>query len=84
VKLLLAAGADVNMQGGKYGSALQAACFDGCEKVVEQLLKAGADVNMQGGKYGNALQAASLEGHENVVKQLLKVGARFPPESKTP
>ena len=50
-----AAGADVNAEDGKYGTALQAASFGGHEKVVELLVKQGADVNAQGGSHGTAL-----------------------------
>ncbi|RDW60559.1 hypothetical protein BP6252_11942 [Coleophoma cylindrospora] len=75
VKELLAAGADVNAQGGEYGNALQAASFGGHEEIVKQLLAAGADVNAQGGYFGNALQAASFGGHEEILKQLLAAGA---------
>ena len=54
---------DVNAQGGKYGSALQAACYSGEEEVVKILLARGADVNVQaGGDYDSALQAASYMG----------------------
>jgi ankyrin repeat protein len=42
VKYLLSQGADVNVQGGHYGNALQAASDGGHEKVVEQLLGSGA------------------------------------------
>ncbi|RDW91705.1 hypothetical protein BP5796_02870 [Coleophoma crateriformis] len=65
VKELLAAGADVNAQGGVYGNALQAASFRDHEEIVKQLLAAGADVNAQ----------ASERGHEEIVKQLLAAGA---------
>jgi ankyrin repeat protein len=57
--MLLDRGADVNAQGGHYGSALQAASFGGHENVVRMLLvRHGADVNSQGGEYGSALHAA--------------------------
>lgn len=52
--------------------ALQAASYEGHEKMVQMLLDAGADLNAQGGEYGNALRAASLDGHEKVVQILLK------------
>lgn len=71
----MAAGADVNAQGGYYGSSLEAASSKGHEKVVELLLVAGADANAQGGYYGNALEAASSEGHEKVVGLLVDAGA---------
>ncbi|KAL8704845.1 MAG: hypothetical protein Q9201_002004 [Fulgogasparrea decipioides] len=75
VTMLLAAGADVNIQGGEYGNALQAASAAGHTEVVHILLSGGADINAQGGEYGNALQAASANGHENVVLVLLQRGA---------
>ncbi|KIK53779.1 hypothetical protein GYMLUDRAFT_178406, partial [Collybiopsis luxurians FD-317 M1] len=49
VKYLLQAGADVNAQGGFYGTALQAAAYEGKIGIVKCLLQAGADVNTQGG-----------------------------------
>ncbi|ENI01662.1 hypothetical protein COCC4DRAFT_83825 [Bipolaris maydis ATCC 48331] len=73
VQLLLRA--DVNVQGGKYGTALQAASYEGYVQIVKMLLNAGAEVNAQGGEYSSALQAASCEGHERVVKILLNAGA---------
>ena len=65
-------GADINAQGGKYGSALTAASSQGYKTVVKLLLAAGADVNAQG---GNALEAASSQGYKTVVKLLLAAGA---------
>ncbi|THU87131.1 hypothetical protein K435DRAFT_867584, partial [Dendrothele bispora CBS 962.96] len=59
VRLLLTdVGADMNAQGGEYGSVLQAAAYGNNKRIVELLVDAGADVNAQGGRYGNALQAA--------------------------
>jgi hypothetical protein len=75
VKRILKRTVDINAQGGRYGTALQAASADGHETVVKILLDSGADVNAQGGFYGNALQAASAGGHEAVVKILLDSGA---------
>jgi ankyrin repeat protein len=74
VELLLNAGANVNAQGGNYGTALQIASLRGREKVVKLLLKAGADANAAGGEYVTALHAASFKGHEEVVELLLKQG----------
>lgn len=51
---ILDAGADINIQGGYYGNALQTASLVGDEKVVKMLLNAGADVHTQGGEYSNA------------------------------
>ena len=65
----------INAQGGHFGNALQAASWDGHEKVVQMLLGKGADINAQGGVYGNALQVASRSGREKVVQMLLDKGA---------
>ncbi len=67
--------ADVNAQGGSFGSALYEASYRGHEMVVRLLLEKGADVNAKGGKYGSALQAASDDGHEMVMRLLLDKGA---------
>ena len=68
-------GADVNAQGGHYGTALRAASSRGHDKVVELLLDKGAEINAQGRFHGNALQAASAGGHDKVVELLLDKGA---------
>jgi hypothetical protein len=75
VRLLIEAGADVNAQGGDYGSALQGASLIGNKAIVQLLLEKGADVNAQGGYYRNALQSASLSGNEAIVQLLLEKGA---------
>lgn len=67
VQLLITNGDDVNLQGGHYGSALQAAAYRGQENTVQLLLTNGANVNLQGGDYDSALQAASFRGFENIV-----------------
>jgi hypothetical protein len=75
VELLLDRGADINAEGGFYGTALQAASGESHDRTVELLVDRGADVNAQGGYYGTALQAASAEGHERIVELLLNGGA---------
>jgi ankyrin repeat protein len=77
VQLLLdnCPGIDVNAQGGKFGTALQAAAYFGQASSVELLLREGADANLSGGKYGNALNAAVVSGWWNVVDVLLAAGA---------
>jgi len=75
VRVVLKYGADVNAQGGSYGTALQAASVKGHDQIVQRLLENGADVNAQGGHYGTALQAASVKGHDQIVHQLLENGA---------
>ncbi|KAJ8112693.1 hypothetical protein OPT61_g5001 [Boeremia exigua] len=74
--LLINRGADINAQGGRYGNALQATCYDhGDERIVRLLLGKGANVNAQGGDFGNALQAAAASGREAVVTLLIERGA---------
>ncbi|KAJ7443994.1 ankyrin repeat domain-containing protein [Mycena latifolia] len=68
-------GANVNCQGGFYGTALQAASGWGHESVARFLIEKGADVNAEGGHYGTALQAASCRGHESVAQFLIEKGA---------
>ena len=47
--------ADINAQGGYYGSALQVALAHGHMAVVRLLLEKDTDVNAQGGPYGSML-----------------------------
>ncbi|KAJ7879750.1 hypothetical protein B0H14DRAFT_2566600 [Mycena olivaceomarginata] len=75
IELLIENGADVNGQGGHFGTALQAASAEGAEAIVRLLIEKGADVNVQGGKYGTALQAASWREAEAVVQLLIEKGA---------
>ncbi|KAJ6609563.1 ankyrin repeat-containing domain protein [Mycena sp. CBHHK59/15] len=75
VRLLLEKGADVNAQGGAYGSALQATSYRGTTEIVGLLLEKGADVNAQGGVFGSALQAASYRGNTEIMDLLLTKGA---------
>ncbi|KAI1331871.1 ankyrin repeat-containing domain protein [Xylariaceae sp. FL0255] len=78
-------GVDVNIAGGEYGNALQAACYakthvypayngDNSE-LVKMLLDAGADINAVGGTYGTALHAACYSGNIEATKILLERGA---------
>ncbi|KAH6621900.1 ankyrin repeat-containing domain protein [Boeremia exigua] len=71
VQLLIDNKADVNVQGGYYGNALQAVSRKGYEQIVKVLLNHKADVNAEGGEYSNALQAAAYGGYEQTVRILL-------------
>ena len=75
VQVLLEHGADVNMRGGEYGTALQAASQCGHRPTVQRLLDHGAEVNIKGGKYGSALNAAASRRLKSIVKLLRDHGA---------
>ncbi|KAI3226139.1 hypothetical protein CBS147310_8171 [Penicillium roqueforti] len=72
---LISKEADINVQGGQYGNALQAASVKGHQRIVKLLLDNGADINAQGGQYGYALHAASEGGHQEIVNLLSDNGA---------
>ncbi|KAK6964694.1 ANK-REP-region domain-containing protein, partial [Favolaschia claudopus] len=75
VKILLDAGADVNMVAGTYGTALQAAVHRESVPILKMLLDAGADLNTVAGTYGTVLQAATYRESEPIVKMLLDARA---------
>ena len=75
VSLLLDRGADVNMVGSEYGTALAEAALAGNTDTVLLLLDGGADVNVVGGNLGTALAAAALEKNTDTVSLLLDRGA---------
>ncbi|KAI0855166.1 ankyrin repeat-containing domain protein [Xylaria cubensis] len=82
MKLLIEAGADVNMplQHGRYGSALAVAASQGEIKSVELLVDKGADLNMQiqDDSYGSALAAAAAYWERiNVISLLIDKGANL-------
>lgn len=68
-------GADVNAQGGDYGTALIAAVLFNQKEVVSLLLQHGARVNAEGGLFGTALIGAAHSGHTELAKVLLQNGA---------
>ena len=82
VKLLLANGADVAAQGGKYGTALQAALslpsivsysskkYKDHAAIAHLLLDKEADINSHGGLFGNPLQSASIGGFVELARLL--------------
>lgn len=52
------AGANANGEGGRYGTALQAAAAIESKDIVELLFQNGADMKIRGGKFKTALGAA--------------------------
>ena len=75
VKALIAAGADVNIQGGSEGTAMEIACHQGRVDLVRCLLESGANLNLQSDFFGGPLQAACVRQSIAVVKILLNAGA---------
>lgn len=76
VQVLLRAGSDVDRKGGKFGTALNAACKRDSIDLVRLLLNHGADPNIQvGGEFDNALQIACSGENLEVVLLLLEHGA---------
>ncbi|KAJ7706664.1 hypothetical protein B0H17DRAFT_874667, partial [Mycena rosella] len=71
VRLLIAAGADVNIHAKSVGTALYQAVANGHETIVLCLIEHGADVNIRGGLYGTALIAAVRRGHSQLVRMLV-------------
>ena len=74
VLLLLDRGADMNVAGRVYGTALAAAAFVGNMDFALLLLNRGADINVVGDKYGTALAAAAFAGNMDIVLLLLDRG----------
>ena len=69
-------GADVNVEGGRYGTALQAATVNGDEATVVLLLQHGAHVNKLGGFHNHSLLAALHGTHLSIAQRLLEHNAR--------
>lgn len=83
MKTLLGFGADVNLQTGKFKTALLAAVFHGHDDVVQILLDAGADVNLAG-VAGPPIMIASLKGYDTVAQMLLNAGAHVNTQGPCP
>ena len=71
LKRLLIDGVDVNIHGGYYGQALQAAAINQNHQCFKLLLDHGADVNARG-HFGSALLASASIGCEDMVKALVE------------
>jgi hypothetical protein len=75
-RILLGAGADINEEGGGYGTPLSAACRSKSISVVKLLIKVGADLNARNGLTGDvALTVACGINFIDGVKVLLEYGA---------
>ncbi|KAF4899121.1 Ankyrin-1 [Colletotrichum fructicola] len=73
VMILEKYGAKLNVECGKFGSPLHAACFNGHLQVVEKLLELGVDTTC-GSNFNTALQAALRGGQEDVAVHLVDHG----------
>jgi ankyrin repeat protein len=70
-KLLVWAGADVNLNLNSEGTALMSASAHGQIDVVRLLVEAGADVNLMSNNRGTALLLAAINAHQDVFNYLL-------------
>jgi len=75
INLLLDRGADVNLNGAEYGTALGAAAYQGDLDIVSLLLDRGADVYLAAGKYGSALGAAAYAANMEIIALFRDRGA---------
>lgn len=75
VRLLLEREANPNLVGGRYGCALQAACFNGDLLCAQLLLYHRANPTFVGGREGSVLAAACYSKDIRIVKLLLDSGA---------
>ena len=71
VKLLLDAGADVELTGGSRGTALSTAAYHGHNEVIRMLIPR----SFPWWRHGTALREATEGGHNETVKLLLEEGA---------
>lgn len=75
LRLLLAAGAPVDIRDGHGYTALMLACNAGHEVCVRLLLGAGADVQTRDGEGFTAIMFAAKNGHDSIVRILMERGA---------
>ncbi|KAJ5017508.1 multiple ankyrin repeats single kh domain-containing protein [Colletotrichum sp. SAR 10_99] len=66
IDLLVAHGANINVECGSYGSPLHVACFQGHLAAVKQLLRSGAQQSC-GSVFKHALEAAFRGGQEEIA-----------------
>ncbi|KAJ3825707.1 hypothetical protein F5880DRAFT_1610865, partial [Lentinula raphanica] len=59
VEFLVQQGAEINVQGGHYRTALQAAADNGYKDIVNLLLQQGTEISTQSGNYGSVPYVAA-------------------------
>jgi ankyrin repeat protein len=80
LRRLLDAGAEVNIQGGRFArTALLWAATTGSEESVQTLLDKGADINAKDHLGNTPLGWAKRRGETDIVKLLEKAGGKGPP-----
>ena len=80
-KILLQAGADINLVNDDGNNALWLACFSGDKRTIEILLENGVNIDNQNVTGATSLIYAASAGKTDVVYQLLEAGAN--PHIKT-
>lgn len=87
-RFLLKHGADPNLHGGKYGSALQAAVAGSARgntegnniDIVKLVLEHGAELNYRGGAFDSAMRACVYGGNISAAHLLIDLGAELDDE----
>jgi ankyrin repeat protein len=74
-KMLIEAGGDINLCGGRYSTVLIAASWNDYEDAVKMLINNEVDVNPVDKYYGTALYAAVFSGNLETVRALIHAGA---------
>ena len=75
VKLLLQAGADINLTNNDGNNALWLACFSGDTHTIRVLIENGVNIDNQNVTGATALIYAASAGKASIVQQLLEAGA---------
>ncbi|KAJ9306207.1 hypothetical protein DTO217A2_4323 [Paecilomyces variotii] len=83
VKTLISWGADINLEGGEYGTALHAAAFFGSARAAESLLSCGADVNAVNECIGTPLMVVMAQKWERCFSALIGMHNLCPRECHT-
>ena len=75
VRILIDAGANVDIKDDNGNTALMISSSKGNENITRILIDAGADMNIKNNERNNALILATNNGHENISRILISAGA---------